>query len=97
MANVAPRRNDPIGTALLDDIGKAKSILTRCPECGMVDYRFVNQRSDRSHWCDYTVGGVGRYQCGKCRSFFNTLRIQVPEGMDPMELYERINEMLREE
>lgn len=86
-------RNDRFGTVLLDEEGAPEKLLTRCPHCGMIDYQFMNQSGRSSHYCNSKVGGVSHYQCGKCRGYFATLTIQVPEGMTAMELYERINRL----
>lgn len=86
-------RNDRFGTAFVKPDGTSTGVYTRCPHCGMVDHRHMNQGINQSHFCNYTVGGVSKYQCGKCRGFFKTLRIQVPEGVDPMALYEVINSL----
>lgn len=86
-------RNDRFGTVLLDEEGAPKKLLTRCPHCGMIDYQFMNQGSRNSHFCNWKVGGVSHYQCGKCRGYFDALTIQVPEGMTAMQLYEMINRL----
>lgn len=93
MGNGLQKRDDLFGTVLVNEKGMAERVLTRCPHCGMVDYRFSSQGLKSSHFANSRVGGVRKYQCGKCRNFFHTLEIQVPLDMDPMKLYEKINKV----
>jgi len=87
-------RKDLLGTALLDKEGKPIGIYTRCPSCGMTDLQHTNQGTKFSHFRNWHVGGISKYQCGKCRAYFKTLEIMVPDGMEPMELYDRISQGL---
>jgi len=97
MASGLKKRNDILATSLVDESGAVHGIYTRCPHCGMVDLRHMNQGIKQTHFQNWKVGGVGKYDCGKCRHTFHTIEIQVPVGVKPMELYEQINAMLQQE
>lgn len=84
------RKYTPIGTALIDEMHRTGKILNQCPHCGMVDYQFMNQGIGQSHFLIWNVGAVSKRQCGKCRGEFFTLSIQVPVGIEPEELFDRI-------
>lgn len=94
MASKLKKRNDLLGTVLLDENGAPQGIYTRCPYCGMVDMRYSSQGIKQSHFQAWKVKGVGKYECGKCRHTFFTLELQVPTDVEPMALYERINTLL---
>ena len=71
--------------------------MTRCPHCGMIDYRHSSQGIHNTHWPSCKVGGVTKYECGKCRKSFFSLEIQVPLDMEPMAVHKKINSMFTQE
>lgn len=97
MSSKLHKRNDLLGTVLVDDQGEPKKILTRCPHCSMIDYRHSSQGAKNTHWQNWKVGGVREYQCGKCRKSFFTLEVQVPLDMEPMAMYKKINSVFAQE
>lgn len=97
MAKNLRKRHDLLGTVLVDDRGEPEKILTRCPHCGLIDYRHSSQGAKNTHWQSWNVGGVREYQCGKCRKSFFTLEVQVPLDMEPMAMYKKINSVFARE
>ena len=96
MGNKLHKRHDSLGTVLIDETGSPQGLYTRCPHCDMVDLKHINQGIKQTHFRNWKVKGIGKYDCGKCRHTFYTLEIQIPDGMDPMALYEQINSLYKE-
>jgi len=97
MASNLRKQNDLLGTSLVNEAGEPQKVLTRCPHCGMIDYRHSSQGIHNTHWPSCKVGGVTKYECGKCRKSFFSLEIQVPLDMEPMAVYKKINSMFTQE
>ena len=95
MASRLKKRHDELATALVDDNGTVQGIYTRCPHCGTVDLRHMNQGIRYSHFLVWNSKGIKKYQCGKCRKHFYTIQLMVPTDMEPMEFYEKINTLLQ--
>ena len=96
MASGLKKRHDRLASVLVDESGAVQGIYTRCPHCGMVDLRHMNQGIKQSHFLIWNAKGIEKYQCGKCRNYFFAIRLQVPEDMEPMKFYEQINAMFRQ-
>lgn len=97
MSSGLKKRNDMLATALVAENGEIHGIYTRCPYCGMVDLRHMNQGIKRSHFLIWDSAGKQNYQCGKCRKYFFTIHLTVPTDMEPMQFYEKINALLQQE
>lgn len=81
----------PIGTLIFKgDDPQPEGIYTRCPYCGMTDFRTMNQSARSAHFCSWTVAGRSKYNCGRCRNDFYTLTITVPQGVEFKDLLARV-------
>lgn len=87
-------QHNSFGASYTNTEGKMTNIYTRCPHCGMVDYRYSAQGMNHAHHPITLVGALEKYECGGCRRQFHAIQICVPANTDPMEFYKRVVSLL---
>ena len=87
-------RLDPTNAVIVSEEAGTNTIIgihQRCPWCGTVLLH------NRDTFLITKVGGVGKWECGKCRNQYYVLSIPVPPVQTTAEFYEKIRKKLFEE